>query len=115
MLTCDYIVERIDGDYALLQRIDMPEEELKTVARELLPPEIVEGSKLILAVLWRRMTGHTAELWKRSVRDESKAIGCGTYFHRLWDWDSAVLPGFMRLRIWRKRGLICSIRCWERI
>ena len=46
MLTCDYIVERIDGDYALLQRIDMPEEELKTVARELLPPEIVEGSKL---------------------------------------------------------------------
>ena len=36
MLTCDYIVERIDGDYALLQRIDMPEEELK----------IVEGSKL---------------------------------------------------------------------
>jgi hypothetical protein len=46
MLTCDYIVERIDGDYALLQRIDMPEGELKTVARELLPPEIVEGSKL---------------------------------------------------------------------
>ena len=46
MLTCDYIVERIDGDYALLQRIDMPEEELKTVARELLLPEIVEGSKL---------------------------------------------------------------------
>lgn len=32
------------------------------------------------------MTGHTVELWKRSVRDESKAIGCGTYFHRLWDW-----------------------------
>ena len=32
MLTCDYIVERIDGDYALLQRVDMPEEELKTVA-----------------------------------------------------------------------------------
>ena len=46
MLTCDYIVERIDGDYALLRRIDMPEEELKTIARELLPPEIVEGSKL---------------------------------------------------------------------
>ena len=46
MLTCDYIVERIDGDYALLQRVDMPEEELKTVARDLLPPEIVEGSRL---------------------------------------------------------------------
>ena len=39
-------LERIDGDYALLQRIDMPEEELKTVARDLLPPEIVEGSRL---------------------------------------------------------------------
>ena len=46
MLTCDYIVERIDGDYALIHRIDMPEEELKTVARDLLPPEIVEGSRL---------------------------------------------------------------------
>ena len=41
------------------------------------------------------MTGHTAELWKRSVRDESKAIGCGTYFHRLWDWDSAMLGAHM--------------------
>ena len=46
MLTCDYIVERIDGDYALLHCIDMPEEELKVVARDLLPPEIIEGSML---------------------------------------------------------------------
>ena len=46
MLVCDYIVERIDGDYAHLRRIDELEEELKIVARDFLPPEIVEGSKL---------------------------------------------------------------------
>ena len=43
MLVCDYIVEQIDGDYAHLQRIDRPEEELKLVARALLPIEIYEG------------------------------------------------------------------------
>ena len=31
------------GDYAHLQRIDRPEEELKLVARALLPMEIYEG------------------------------------------------------------------------
>lgn len=46
MLVCDYIVEQIDGDYAHLRRVDMPEEELKLVARALLPEEITEGSKL---------------------------------------------------------------------
>ena len=29
MLECDYEVKQIDGDYAHLQRIDRPEEELK--------------------------------------------------------------------------------------
>ena len=43
MLVCDYIVEQIDGDYAQLQRLDRPEEELKLVARALLPMEIYEG------------------------------------------------------------------------
>ena len=33
MLVCDYIVESIDGDYAHLRRTDLPEEELKLVAR----------------------------------------------------------------------------------
>lgn len=42
----EYIVARIDGDYAYLQQIDNPEEELKCVARALLPPEIAEGTKL---------------------------------------------------------------------
>ena len=46
MLVCDYIVGQIDGDYAHLKRVDQPEEELKVVARDLLPPEIVEGSML---------------------------------------------------------------------
>jgi len=43
MLVCDYIVEQIDGDYAHLRRTD---EELKLVARALLPAEIVEGCTL---------------------------------------------------------------------
>ena len=46
MLVCDYIVEQIDGDYAHLRRTDLPDEELKLVARALLPAEIVEGCKL---------------------------------------------------------------------
>lgn len=46
MLVCDYIVEQIDGDYAHLKRVDQPEEELKVVARALLPAEIYEGCEL---------------------------------------------------------------------
>ena len=46
MLTCDYIVEMIDGDYAHLRRTDLPDEELKLVARALLPAEIVERCTL---------------------------------------------------------------------
>lgn len=46
MLICDYIVERIDGDYAMLKRVDLPEEEVKMVARALLPEEIREGNRL---------------------------------------------------------------------
>lgn len=42
----DYIVERLDGDYAYLKWIEKPEEELKCVARALLPEEICEGSRL---------------------------------------------------------------------
>ena len=46
MLVCDYIVEQIDGDYAHLKRVDQPEEELKVVARALLPAELYEGGEL---------------------------------------------------------------------
>lgn len=41
-----YEVASIDGDYANLRRVDAPEEDLKLVARALLPAEIAEGMKL---------------------------------------------------------------------
>ena len=53
MLTCTYIVERIYGDYAMLRREDdaEPNGEPKLVARALLPPEIMEGTRLIYEYL----------------------------------------------------------------
>ena len=50
----DYIVKQIDGDYAYLERLEKPEgqeDELKCVARALLPPEIMEGSYLAYEML----------------------------------------------------------------
>jgi len=46
MLSCEYIVKSIDGDYAHLERTDEPEAELKLVARALLPDTIKEGTRL---------------------------------------------------------------------
>ena len=43
MNTFEYEVVSIDGDYANLRRIDVESDELKLVARALLPPEIMEG------------------------------------------------------------------------
>lgn len=43
----EYIVEDIDGDYARLRRTDIESDELKLVARALLPPEITEGTRLL--------------------------------------------------------------------
>lgn len=42
----EYTVEKLDGDYAYLKNETSPEEELKCVARALLPPEISEGTRL---------------------------------------------------------------------
>ncbi|MBR4983645.1 MAG: chorismate--pyruvate lyase [Lachnospiraceae bacterium] len=42
----EYTVENIDGDYAHLRRVDNPDEDLKLVARALLPDTIREGSLL---------------------------------------------------------------------
>ena len=42
----EYIVERIDGDYAFLKNEAAPDEELKCVARALLPEETSEGTRL---------------------------------------------------------------------
>ena len=46
LATFYYVVVSIDGDYANLKRTDIESDELKLVARALLPPEIMEGSKL---------------------------------------------------------------------
>jgi hypothetical protein len=46
METKDYIVARIDGDYAVLKRTDIPSEDELLVARALLPISIDEGTKL---------------------------------------------------------------------
>lgn len=53
MLSCTYVVERIDGDYAMLRRDDETEQnvEPKMVARALLPPEITEGTRLLYEYL----------------------------------------------------------------
>lgn len=51
MLTFRYQVVSIDGDYANLKRIDAEEDDLKLVARALLPPEITEGTKLLYEML----------------------------------------------------------------
>ncbi len=44
--TMYYTVARIDGDYAHLMRTDEPSDDLKLVARALLPEGIGEGTKL---------------------------------------------------------------------
>ena len=41
-----FVVESIDGDYAHLRRTDAPSDDLRLVARALLPVEIMEGTKL---------------------------------------------------------------------
>lgn len=46
MFSRDYVVERIDGDYAYLRPLDAPTEDPVFVARALLPLKISEGTKL---------------------------------------------------------------------
>ena len=46
METFYYIVESIESDYANLRRTDVESDDLKLVARALLPAEIMEGTKL---------------------------------------------------------------------
>ena len=41
-----YIVRELDGDYALLQRLDDPNADCKPVARALLPDSVAEGTRL---------------------------------------------------------------------
>lgn len=51
MNTFQYQVVSIDGDYANLKRIDIESDEIKLVARALLPPEIMEGTKLLYEMM----------------------------------------------------------------
>ena len=46
METYYYVIDNIDGDYANLRRTDIESDELKLVARALLPADISEGTKL---------------------------------------------------------------------
>ena len=46
METWFYVVESIDGDYANLKRTDITSDNLKLVARALLPEGIAEGTRL---------------------------------------------------------------------
>lgn len=46
METWYYEVVKIEGDYANLRRTDQESDDLKLVARALLPAEIMEGTKL---------------------------------------------------------------------
>ena len=55
MDTIYYTVERLDGDYAYLQKEDDPQAELKCVERALLPAEIVEGSRLLYEMMEYRI------------------------------------------------------------
>ena len=51
MVTWYYVVESIDGDYANLRRTDIESDDLKLVARALLPEGIAEGTQLKYEVL----------------------------------------------------------------
>lgn len=43
----EYIVEKIDGDYAVLRRTDIQTADTVLVARALLPEETDEGTRLL--------------------------------------------------------------------
>ena len=42
----EYVLIRIDGDYALLQRVDRDDADVLPIARALLPLEAEEGGRL---------------------------------------------------------------------
>ena len=57
METGFYEVVSIDGDYANLRRTDIESNDLKLVARALLPAEILEGSKLKYELMQYELIG----------------------------------------------------------
>ncbi|GEM_PF-636943 len=65
MHSYEYIVERIDGDYAYLRRTDESEDDLKLVARAILPPEIMEGIRACLKTHCTVLTAPTCGILRR--------------------------------------------------
>ena len=57
METWFYEVVSIDGDYANLSRTDIESNDIKLVARALLPAEIMEGSKLKYELMQYEIVG----------------------------------------------------------
>lgn len=57
METWFYEVVSIDGDYANLRRTDIESNDLKLVARALLPAEILEGSNLKYELMQYELIG----------------------------------------------------------
>lgn len=57
METWFYEVVSIDGDYANLCRTDIATNDIKLVARALLPAEIMEGSKLKYELMQYEIVG----------------------------------------------------------
>lgn len=57
METWYYEVVSIDGDYANLKRTDIETEDVKLVARALLPAEVQEGNRLKYECLQYEMIG----------------------------------------------------------
>ena len=57
METWFYEVVSIDGDYANLIRTDIASNDIKLVARALLPAEIMEGSKLKYELMQYEIVG----------------------------------------------------------
>lgn len=51
MQTFSYVVDSIDGDYANLKRTDVESDDLKLVARALLPEGITVGTNLIYEMM----------------------------------------------------------------
>ena len=68
METWYYEVASIDGDYANLKRTDIESDDLKLVARALLPPEIMEGSRL----KYELMQYESIAIWKRGLHNGRK-------------------------------------------
>lgn len=55
MNSFEYIVDSIDGDYANLKRVDVNSDDLKLVARALLPDNIAVGTRLLYELMQYRV------------------------------------------------------------